>query len=199
MKKVLKISLIGILVMVLAISGFLLLLFGSYEQVNTDISRYNEDISEIGNAVKFMPDLDTLTDYKDIEYTYKIGNKSIFVSNGYALFVTYDAEQYKTKKDEVMSNYTFVQNPILGLGNTEYTIPVAEFRYNGYDMKVVPDEEYVVYQACKSFMILGFNDEECKIVYLYHYDDDLDYIAKAGEDLKNEMIEFMDDVFAWPQ
>lgn len=202
MKKAFKVIIIIVLAIVLAIGGFLTLLLGSFERVKTDISKYSEDISEIGNAAKFMPDLETLNGYTDIEYTYKIKCSSIFMgffSDGYALFVTYDKERYEAQKDEVMSNYTFVQKPILGFGNTNYTIPIAEFQYNGYDMKVVPDEEYIDFSACKSFMLLGFNDEECKIAYLYHYDFDLDYIAEVGEDLEDEMIEFMDDVFAWPK
>ena len=64
-------------------------------------------------------------------------------------------------------------------------------------MKVVPDEDYIDYSACKSFLLLGFNDEECKIAYLYYYDFDIDYIAEVGDDLEEEMRELVDIAFSW--
>jgi hypothetical protein len=199
MKKFLKVLFIILLVIAILIGGFLFLLVGTYERVSRDISHYDEDILEISNAANFMPDLDSLSGYTEIEYTYKVKCYSTFVgfcSDGFALFVTYDDDQYETAKQEALSTYTFLEEPVLRSQDT-YELPITEFSYRGYTMKVVPDEDYIDFCACKSFMLLGFNDEEHKIAYLYFYDFDIDYIAEVGEDPEAEMRELVDTAFEW--
>ncbi len=199
MKKALKIILIIVSITAIIFGGFIVLLVGSYECVKTDINQYSDDIKQIANAAGFMPDLETLTGYTDIEYTHKFHCYSMFMgfcSDGFALFVTYDEDQYETFKNEAISSHTFLEEPVLEARGT-YELPVTEFEYNGYTLKVVPDEEYIDFCACKSFMLLGFNDEECKIAYLYYYDFDIDYIAEVGDDLEKEMRELVDTAFSW--
>lgn len=199
MKKALKIIIITLLILALMIAGFLFLLVGSYERVKTDIGHYNNDIHDIANASKLMPNLDSLNGYTEIAYTHKIKCYSTlvgFYSDGFALFVTYDDSNYDTIKNEVLSEYSFLQEPVMRSVDT-YTLPVTEFEYNGFNMKIVPDEEYINYSACKSFMVIGFNDEEYRIVYMYYYDFDIDYIAEVGDDLEEEMCELIDTAFSW--
>lgn len=199
MKKALKICLIVVLIMAIIFGGFVFLLVGSYERVKTNINQYSNDVNEIANAAKFMPDLETLTGYTEIEYTYKIKCYSTlagFYSDSFALFVSYDEEKYAAAKNKALTEHSFLQQPVMCSVDT-YTLPVTEFEYNGYTMKVVPDEEYIDFCACKSFMLVGFNDEECKIAYLYYYDFDIDYIAEVGDDLEDEMCKLIDTAFSW--
>jgi len=199
MKKVLKVLLIIVLIIALLIGGFMFLLAGSYSRVKRDINSYSTDVEKVCNAAKLMPDLESLGSYTDIEYRYKIKCYSTlvgFYSDGLALFVTYDKDQYETFKNQAISNYTFLQAPVYD-SRGYYELPVTEFNYKGYTMKVVPDEEYIGFCACKSFMLLGFNDEANTIAFLYYHDIDIDYIAEAGENLEEEMCKLVDSAFSW--
>lgn len=199
MKKFWKVLLIIVLVPALLFGGCVYLLVGTSDRVYTNINRYEQDLKVIGNAVNFMPALDTLSGYANIEYTYRVRcySKLVgFYSDAYALFVTYDDAQYEEKKQTALESYEFLQEPVMRSSDT-YELPVTEFTYQDYTMKVVPDEEYIDFCACKSFMLLGFNDEKHTIAYLYYYDFDIDFIAEEGEDLEEEMRDFVDIAFAW--
>ena len=179
--------------------GFYSLLFGSYERIETDISKYSENLQGIGSAERMMPSLESLGDYVSLEYTYKVHCYSTFVgffSDGYELCVTYDESQYETKKAEVLSSYDFLQEPVIA-EDGDYLIPLTELHYKGFTLKIVPDETQFTYCPCKSFMMVGYNDATNQIVYLYHYDFDIDYIATADEDPEAEMIELIEDAFSW--
>jgi hypothetical protein len=102
---------------------------------------------------------------------------------------------YENKKTELLNTYTFLDAPVKS--NEVYELPVTEFFYKNYHMRVIPDEEYIDFCACKSFALIGFDDENKRIVYCYHYSFDLDYIAEEDEDLEAEMCEFMNEVFEW--
>ena len=199
MKKFWKIMLIIVLVPVLLLGGCYYLLVGTSERVYTNLNNYEKDLQAIKNAANFMPSLDSLTGYENIEYTYKVtcySHLAGFYSDAYALFVTYDDAQYEAKKQEALGSYEFLQEPIKRSDDT-YELPVAEFAYKDYTMKVVPDEDYIDFCACKSFLLLGFNDHKRTIAYLYYYDFDIDYIAQVGEDLEEEMCRLVDEAFAW--
>ena len=150
-------------------------------------------------ALNFMPPLNTLKDYTDLFYSHKTivySNFMGFVSDGWALFVQYDESVYEIKKVELLNSNTFLDAPVIS-SSGNYEIPVTEFYYKNYHMKIIPDENYIDFCACKSFALIGFDDESTSIVYCYQYDFDLDLIAVPGDDLEAEMCEFMDTVFEW--
>lgn len=199
MKKVLFILLNILIAAAIVIGGFFALLFGSYQRIETNIAKYSEDLQGIGSAERMMPRLDSLGDYESLEYTYKIHCYSTFVgffSDGYVLNVTYGEREYEQRKAGILSSYAFLQEPVIA-EDGDYLLPVTELNYKGYTLKVVPDDTQFTYCPCKSFMMVGFNDVEHKIVYLYHYDFDLDYIAAADEDPEAEMIQLIEDAFVW--
>ncbi len=167
-------------------------------KVSTDISRYEIDCQSAGNADVYMPKINSLGNYLDIKYTYKVTCYSWFMnfcSDGLALFVKYDQETYENEKLRINGSYEFLKNPI---GDSDYfELPVTEFEYKGYLMKVVPDQEYIDYCACKSFLLIGFSDEKCAMAFLYFYDADIDYISERGEDPNAEMQRVVDGAFSW--
>jgi hypothetical protein len=168
------------------------------KKISTDINHYAADCAAIKNAAKFMPPLDELSAYDDIRYTHQHTIYSYlmgFSSDGLALFVTYNEENYALQKELALSRYVFLEEPVRD--RDTYTLPLTEFDYRGYRIRVIPDEEYIDYCACKSFAMLGVNDELHALVYLYFYDFDLDYIALATDDPAEEMREHMDTAFAW--
>lgn len=199
MKKGIKVLLIVILICSVMIGGFFWLLAGNYVRVKTDIDKYETDLQQVSNAAAFMPKLDALSGYTNIKYTYQnrcYSTLAGFYSDAFALFVTYDQNQYQTAKRAILSEYTFLEEPVMG-STGAYELPVTEFEYEGYHFKIVPDKEYLDYCACKSFMMIGVNDETSSIVYMYYYDFDIDYIAEVGDHLEEEMYELIDTAFAW--
>ena len=196
----------AIIVTVIGLLVFYFTQHDSYEFVNTDITKYIDDCAMCKDdcdiskkALAFMPDLKSLTDYTDLFYSHKTMVYSSFmgfVSDGWALFVQYDESIYEIKKAELLSSNTFLDAPVFN-SSGDYELPITEFCYKNYDMKIIPDENYIDFCACKSFALIGFDDESKSIVYCYHYSFDLDIIAEHGDDLEAEMCEFMDDVFEW--
>lgn len=186
---------------VIAVIGFVALYFikfDSNEYVTTDIVKYEADCATYCNASAFMPNLETLTDYTELHYSHKTMVYSQFmgfVSDGLTLFVQYDASVYEAKKADLLQKTTFLDAPIIR--DDVYILPVTEFVYKNYLIKIVPDARYTNSFSCKSFGLIGFDDENKSIVYCYYYDNDLDYIATIDESPEVEMCEFMDDVFAW--
>lgn len=183
----------------LAIDVFVLVPMESIStEIVQDIEQYEKDRLDLKNAAKYMPSLDSLSDYNNLKYAHKERVYSFFmgfVSDGLSLFLSYDETIYEGKREEVLSSYTFLEEPIKD--GDDYEIPVTEFEYKGYDMRVVPDEEYVDYAACKSFTLVGCNDDLNAIVYMYFYDFDIDYIAAEGEDPVEEMTTLIEDAFYW--
>jgi hypothetical protein len=188
---------IGILILLF---GFVVdLVAGPKIDIKTEINNYVADCEAVKNASVFMPDLENLGEYTDMQYTYQVTCYSRtlgFCSDGLALFVRYDAQTYAEEKERVLASYEFLEEPVMG-GSETYELPLTEFEYRGYSMQIVPDEEFIDFGACKSFMILGTNDETHSIVYLYFYDPDLDYIAEVGEDYTSEMTEKVNSAFSW--
>ena len=187
------------IVIAISLSIFYFMKLDVNEAICTDISAYETDCAIYENASDFMPDLESLTDHTDLFYSHKTSASRFmgFVSEGLALFVQYDELLYKAKKEEVLNSYTFLDAPVLEYNDEFYILPVTEFHYKNYHMKVVPDIEHPDSDACESFALIGFDDENKSIVYCYHYDIDLDYIAKQDEDPEAEMCIFMDGKFEW--
>lgn len=190
------ISVIAIIIMIsIGLIAFYFVKYDSCEAVSTDITKYEDDRVIYENASDFMPELGALTDHTDVFYSHKTNVYSKFmgfVSEGMALFLKYDESVYEDKKTEILNSYTFLNEPVV---DNVYELPVTEFYYKNYHMKVIPDKKYVDFCACKSFALIGFDDENKNIVYCYQYNFDLDYIAELGDDLELEMCEFMDNVF----
>jgi len=163
--------------------------------LNTDINDYQVELNNVKNASFMMPNLQDINDYEEIKFSSqeKMYSSSLgFYSYGISLFVKYD-ENYEVKKEEILSKYIFLNEPIIE--NDDYIIPITEFEYYGFNYKIVLDESYEDFCACKSFMIIGYDDESKEIAYHYFYDFDIDYICELDENPEEEMKEFMKDNF----
>lgn len=169
----------------------------SHETVSTDISSYSAECQELG-CEYLMPPLDSLTGYTDLDYTHKVKCYSEFMgfySDGLALFVQYAPDDYAEEKAGVLAEYDFLDAPVIDTDG-DSILPVTEFDYQGFRMYIVPDP---VYLSCKSFAMIGINDDARTIAYSYFYDADIDYIAASDEDPEEEMRDLMDSAFVWPE
>lgn len=167
-------------------------------QLTVDIHRYEEDCAAVRNAADFMPSLDSLGSYERVRYSYHIECISYlmgFYSHGLALFVTYDEGNYAVQKALAPLRYHFLEEPVKR--GEDYLLPLTEFDYRGYSLRVIPDADYIDHCACKSFAMLGVNEALRTVVYLYFYDFDIDLIAKENDDLEAKMRHLMDYAFVW--
>ena len=97
----------------------------------------------------------------------------------------YSQEEYENKKAIINDNYQFLDQPIEHYRDKnidKYKIPDNHFSMNTYEFRVIADLEYP-----KDFGIIAASDKYKKIVYLYFYDFDLDYIE--------DMFHFVEEEF----
>ena len=151
-----------------------------------DISEYETYRSKIKYAEEGLPSLDEIGNYekvvfgyRNVVYLYVLG----FESYGLSLFADYDVSQYTSAKEFAESQYTFITAPIVQ-DDGDYTFPVAEFSYQGYEFKIAYTSASVYYSIGrngekkehiypKSFTMVGFNDTKNSLAFLYYYDFEL--------------------------
>ena len=171
------------------------------------IGDYDKYLEKVCYAAEFMPSLDEIGDYENVNFGYKeYSHGWMFCSEGLSLFAEYSDEDYNAEKEKTVYKYEYLTEPYKPTENSDYIFPVAELEYKGYEFGIVPKKEYLYgsdteYRySCKSFMLVGNNDAERKIVYLYFYDSDLDLLAQADateEECRQSMIELIKDSCCW--
>ena len=173
--------------LLIAATAFLLI---SCSSVKHGMEYYDEVINRttVYNP-NLLPSLDKLSDYTDIDFTEKTTSDGLFVSLGYALFVTYDKNDYEAKVEEVNRTHSYLDE---NNASTYFRLPLADISYEGYEIKIVPfySDDF----SCKHFGMIGFNDEKCRICYLMFSDSDLDSLG-ISEDPAAGYVEFIDEYF----
>ena len=186
-----------ILQMIVLVPFFIILLLISLlipPTVDTDISKYETYRQALNYAVDFMPALDELGQLEELRFGYQETPEFIFCPKTMSLTVRYDEATYEAMKQQMLAAYEFIDSPMI---ETDGDILLDDaFTYHGYDFKAVPMLEYE-YTTCKYFGLLGLNDEQHCIAWLYYDDADRDYIAQADQDLDHEMRTLIDDEFHW--
>ena len=118
----------------LVITCILLTGCANQKDVSTNIDNYVSDCQSVKNASVLMPNLADLGAYTELGYTYQVTCYSRFMgfySDGLALFVKYDRENYEQQKAHALSSYTFLAAPVMRSSDT-YELPLTEFEYNSY-------------------------------------------------------------------
>ena len=156
---------------------------------NWTVERYiYEYHREKYEAEDFLPS--GFASYDSVYYDYDKDIVFIFETNTMTVKAKYD-DFYVAKKHEVEQTYKFLTEPVeADMLEGHYTIPVTEFEYKGFQMRVADGGEYP-----KKFGIVGYNDETKEIAYLWFYDPDLDFIAEPDQDKEQAMIEFVENNF----
>ena len=166
------------------------------------IAEYNSYVSDVGNAEKFMPDCDQdLGVYQSVQFGFQETFLLIFGSQTITLIASYDETNYEKEKSAALDRFDFLKEPYQEKDGY-YIFPVASFEYRGYSFSIVPDRDYYSdgRLGCHSFMMVGYNDAEKKIAYLYFYDPDLDYLSEENaseEEKQKRMSELIKDSFVW--
>ena len=194
-----SIQLLSIIIVVVLIIGI--------TDRKTDISYYEKYRQKTGEANKYLPSLEEIDSYNPNKklFSYQEKTEFIFTSYGISLFVDYKEEAYQTIVNNYETDNSFLTDEDIERElKCEYCcFPVKEFDYKNYHFKI--EAQYYLgsnVKSCKSFMFIGFDDENTNIAYLYFYDFDIDYTyePKEGDTLKdreNAMKKMIKDYFYW--
>ena len=182
MKKFLSILLVLIITVTLC----------SCVKTDNNIENYADD-KEKYQADLFMPDLEDIGEYKDVEYFIR-KDETIFPDYSMQLVVKYDEEGFLKEKKRLETAYTYLDEPQKpDFDDTVYTIPIEEFSSAVFDFKIAVFED-TVYP--KNFGMVGISDENFEIAYLWIYAPDLDYICETDANEIKEMNEFIEYHFS---
>lgn len=157
---------------------------------NWTVERYiYEYHREKYEAEDFLPS--GFASYESVYYDHDKDISFIFETNTMTVKAKYD-DFYIPYKHFLEEEYEFLAEPVESdMLEGHYTVPVTEFEYNGFHMRVAAGGEYP-----KKFGIVGYNDETKEIAYLWFHDPDWDYIAGPDEDKEQAMKDFVDNNFS---
>jgi len=161
-------------------------------KTDNNIENYTDDIEKY-QADLFMPDLEDIGEYKDVEYFIR-KDENIFPEYSMQLVVKYDEESFSKEKERLESAYTYIDEPQKPDWNDDvYTIPIEEFSAAGFNFKIAifDDTDYP-----QNFGMVGVSDEKFEIAYLWIYAPDLDYICEINVNEIKEMNEFIEYHFS---
>lgn len=194
MKKSTKIILIVLAVILVVVSAFLIIvslaLRGKVVETSTDIDDYITYTSAVPDGNEdpvIMPKLETLGNITDTDFQYCKRVHFLYELTSYRLAVSYDEEDYEKEKALLDSRYTYYDSPIFDSHAPGHELAV-DFAYRGYSFRTVRDEsESTLYYPTKMFFV-GTNDKAKKIIYIYYYDIDLDYVTDFATFFRKERI-----------
>ena len=185
----------------------LVALFLRHTKVDNRISNYEKYRQEIGGAKSYLPSLEEVDSYQTNKKlcSYQETSYAFFTAYGISLFVDYKDESYQQIVDNYATDNSFLTDEEIEKElRCEYCdFPVKEFDYKNYHFKIEAHPHINnVSKSCKSFMFVGFDDENTNIAYLYFYDFDLDYTYEPKEndtikDRENAMKKMIKDYFHW--
>lgn len=156
-------------------------------QKTTNVQKYESYLNKVRYAKFYFPKINELGNYKKITLTYKHTRELLFfTTKSIGLFVNYSEEEYNTVKENVISTYSFYEEEVEKL----LKHPTAEFR--NYNFKIVDSpmcydqssENCNKYELPKFFEIIGFNDQQQKLTFIFIDAEDLDWIDELKEILE---------------
>ena len=174
-KKCLKASLKILLIVSVLFALFCTSMLSSCSQTETsyNASDFETIINEVSGANNHLPSTEQLGTYESVFLNSKRTNYALWVINALSLHVEYNEENFEKEVAQIKAIYSFVNEEKEGLRD------YSAFIY-GYEILIVDKAERLEsdysYYYPKCFMMIGINKEKHSIVYMYHYDIDLDEI-----------------------
>ena len=179
-KKALKVVLIIIVAIVSFYVLFYMSILGSLSSVKRydDVKDFEDVIDDVHSANNHIPNVEQLGDYESVELAYKETKYLLWKVDALTLTVRYGKVEFEEALKQIDLNYSFLKE------TKEYLLDYCAI-IDGYEIKVVNKTERMDddYSYCypKCFMMIAFNQKEKSIVYMYHYDIDLDEIKDLDE------------------
>ena len=180
-KKLLKIALIVLCaVAVFYIIFYLSILSATSETKSSDnVNEYAELLNSVKGSNVHMPDVEELGDYQKICINVKrTENFMRWKIDTISVQVAYDKTNFDKEINELQAAYVF-------LSENKQTVQDISATVKGYDIKIVEKEEMIEGEYCyyypKCFMMIGIDEQHNTIIYMYHYDIDLDEIKNLDK------------------
>jgi len=158
---------------------------------DNDVSMYDEYVAKVSGAESFMPRLDDLDKYENVSVRYK--SNEYLTPASVVIFIEYNNSKYLAEKQAVLSNYTFLLHPVIL--NGDYLLPEYEIQYKGYTIKVV-EESYPKLIFPKYIGMIGFNDKEQTLCFMFYSDVEADYFIVESNGKPNGVLaKLIDEYF----
>ena len=166
---------------------------------STNVNDYEYYLNNVTYANKYLPEtIDGFENSKEIMFGYKKNTSSMlsggFFSEGISLFVNYGSDFY-TEKERIENNYEVE-------ASDNWYIGFETFNYKDYAFYIVRNTPNGLsdYVRDDSMCMIGFNDLNKCISYLYFYDIDLRPIIHykdTEEQRLKEIYDFIEESFVW--
>ncbi len=179
------------------IAATLIISAGCADRTHSGIAFYMTDREEFakGRAAKFLPEPDFISGYRDINYTFCNHRRGLFNNPyGLALFVNY-GNDYTEQKKKVLDSYDFLKSSIYVTDISPLCrLPGVIFEHNGFVFGIVVDADI----DFNDFGMIGYNDEEQKICYLYYFDNGFYGLGYSDDEAVQQLKHIIDTDFIWP-
>ena len=131
----------------------------------TELNEYDEYLSKVEYAEDYMPSLEQCGNYSSFFATHK--HQSFYLeTETVVLFLSYNEDEYNKQKEAILLNYVFYDSEDKGLESD------CDAVVDGYNIKLV-NRNYPL-ETYKMGLLIGMDDANKKICYLFYYDFDLD-------------------------
>ena len=148
----------------------------------TKEAEYEEYLSKVEYAESYMPGLEQCGNYSSMNATYKHEYLLFFDVYTVGLFLSFDKSEYEIHKNDILSRYKFFTPDDESLKSD------CDATIKNYNIQLVNDE--YEYSTIKMGLLIGMDDTDCKICYLFYYDFELDVMANLDA--------YIEDFFYFP-
>ena len=142
------------------------------DKVSYDIEKWKN----LENKYSFLPSVDELGKYTDLNFKFFHKDMLMFESDAYVLKVTYGDEVFDRQKDYINNNYVMQEKVYENRTERE-----ASFTLDGFYFRMLSQNEYKLYYP-KTIAFIGVSEESNEIAYVFYGDVDLDYIGSSFPD-----------------
>ena len=168
----------------------------NYPKKTNDYNEYMNYVYDVHRALEYMPTLNELGDYTKITATRNTTNNFVIFADTVtiALFLEYDEDAYNKQLEYINENYSFFEE------SPDLNYLDIDAKVNGYDIKTVIDETALQYidpysysygkddtwyhDVVQTALMIGFNDVDNKICYLYRSNTSLDVLDDLESHIK---------------
>ena len=143
----------------------------------SNTARYEKYLSKVEYSESHMPDLEQCGNYSSMNATYTYECFLFFDVYTVGLFLSYSESEYEAQKNNILSNYEFFKPDDENLKSD------CNATVKNYNIQLVKAE--YEYSTIKMGLLIGTDDSNCKICYLFYYDFDLDVMDDLDTYIEN--------------
>lgn len=162
-----------LLILLTTLFLFLFAACAMVSKASTNVEKYEAYLSEVAYSKDYMPSIGQCGEYVTATATYKRRTVLLFDTRTVGLFVTYDDAEYQKQIEKISSEYAFFSADDEALQSDCHAV-VGEF-----SIRLVKTEYDL--PTYKMGLLIGMDNANNGICYLYYYDFDLDVLDDLEE------------------